>query len=520
MCMYFTFIIRIATVAYLIAAFALSSASGADFPVELRRDQSSLLAASSSSLDSANRRLGLAECFRLAEQQNKEIVIARRALPVSRATIQMAGAISNPQLDVLYGFGSPFKKIIAGTAQQVGGLQCFETAGKRNKQVNVARADYTVKELQLQAVIFDIHNRTRRAYAELAAARAFATLTEKRRKTSIELLGITQKRLSAGEVERTDTVQARLAVTQAEASSNQARRKLEQASGRLSLLLGETPGKVEIIDCDDNGMFTLSVEETAIVPRPERALPPLEQLLPLAYAERLDLKIAVQNSFVNRKSLSLARSLVFPDPQIECDFQYSTLNPVQPNPNLLGPPSPPPRLANADSGVSSDSAGNSSLDDTAGGTMATNSNANALPPAPDKVRISPQYGAFLQVTSDIPIFYRKQGEIGQARETWLQSQAEVAKLKAQVSTDVVSAYSSLTIARANVLEFQRELIPASVEVDRIARLNYETGHAPVYTAIVAHQQVRMIRSSYFDAVVTYQNAWADLEQAVGVPIKL
>jgi hypothetical protein len=27
-------------------------------------------------------------------------------------------------------------------------------------------------------------------------------------------------------------------------------------------------------------------------------------------------------------------------------------------------------------------------------------------------------------------------------------------------------------------------------------------------------------SAYFDAVVSYQNAWADLEKAMGVPLKL
>jgi phage-related minor tail protein len=34
------------------------------------------------------------------------------------------------------------------------------------------------------------------------------------------------------------------------------------------------------------------------------------------------------------------------------------------------------------------------------------------------------------------------------------------------------------------------------------------------------QQYQQTLSSYFDAVVAYQNAWSDLERAVGVPLRL
>ena len=52
------------------------------------------------------------------------------------------------------------------------------------------------------------------------------------------------------------------------------------------------------------------------------------------------------------------------------------------------------------------------------------------------------------------------------------------------------------------------------ESDSVARL-------PVGLRIIlARQQYQQILSSYFDAVVAYQNAWADLEKAIGVSLNL
>ena len=49
---------------------------------------------------------------------------------------------------------------------------------------------------------------------------------------------------------------------------------------------------------------------------------------------------------------------------------------------------------------------------------------------------------------------------------------------------------------------------------------YQVGKADLASAILARQQYQQILSSYFDAVVAYQTAWADLEKAIGVSLNL
>ncbi len=46
------------------------------------------------------------------------------------------------------------------------------------------------------------------------------------------------------------------------------------------------------------------------------------------------------------------------------------------------------------------------------------------------------------------------------------------------------------------------------------------GKTDLATAILAQQQYGQMASSYFDCAIAYQNNWADLEKAVGVPLNL
>ena len=61
---------------------------------------------------------------------------------------------------------------------------------------------------------------------------------------------------------------------------------------------------MEVIDVDDNGIFKLSAEKTEIVPQPTRGLTSVEQLLPVAFSSRIDLKAAQQQVFVKPKGFN------------------------------------------------------------------------------------------------------------------------------------------------------------------------------------------------------------------------
>jgi outer membrane protein, heavy metal efflux system len=417
------------------------------------------------------RTVSLKASFDKAIDSNKEIIAARYNLPVAEAAVRIASAIPNPRFNLLYGFGPAFTIIVAGNPQQFGWQQQIQTAGKRTKQINAAKANYRAAEFQIAALFFDVHNRVRRAYAQQASAEAYAELIESQRKVALELVHVAERRFDAGKAARSEVLQAQLGVLQFDTQRIQAQGRLQQAATALSLIIGETPDRVEVIDVDDDGIFKLSTEKTDLVPPPDRTLPTLPSLLAVAYSERQDLKLGVQQAYADRKVLTLTRAQRIPDLFVDSGYQFSTFKRHQPFGLFDG-------------------------------------------------TVHNQPGAYLNFNIELPVYYQHQGETTQAKAVWMQDYDQIEQLNWQIGTDIVTAYESVSVARANIAKFQKELIPAAAQVAKLARRGYEVGKRDLASAILAKQQYQQTLSAYFDAVVAYQNGWADLEKAVGVPLQL
>jgi cobalt-zinc-cadmium efflux system outer membrane protein len=419
----------------------------------------------------ASRNFSLEACFDSAEANNKEIISAKWNLLIAQSGIKIAGAIPNPQLNIQTGFGPSFTQLYTGQTQLLGLTEQFLTAGKRQKRIEVARANLDLAEAQLNALRFDVHNRVRRAYAELAAAEAYQALIEAQRAVGFKLLSIAQRRFEAGKAPKSEVLQAELNVSQFDTQRNQAQGRLQQDSTALALLIGEKPSQVEVIDVDDNGLFKLSAEKTEIVPSPTRALPALFGLLKAASNTRYDLKAAEDQVSVNRRSLTLAKAQRIPDLFVGSGYTFSTFARSQPG---------------------------------------------ALVPQPNWLG----EGVQLTVSSENPLFYQHQGEVQNAIGNLRQAERSVDLLKSQIASDLVTSYNEVSVAKANIFLFQRNLLPTAAEVARLARRGYEVGATDLAAAILAQQQYQQTLSSYFDGVVAYQSAWADLEKAVGAPLQI
>ena len=264
---------------------------------------------------------------------------------------------------------------------------------------------------------------------------------------------------------------ARLGVNQFDIQRNQAKLRLKQASANLTQLIGEVPQKVEIIDVDDNGLFNLTAASSSIVPSPKRNLPNLDELLPVAINSRPDLKVLVQQAYVDKLAINVAQAKRIPDLYIDSGYQFTTFFKHQP-----------------------------------------------YDAYPYNVPNSP--GCYLNIQAEIPILYQYQGEIQQAKAVLSQDFDQINQQKLQIANDIVTGYESVLLARANVLKYQIKLIPKAQKVSNLAFKGYSVGKGDLSTAILARQQYQQILASYFDSVVAYQNAWADLEKAMGVALKL
>jgi cobalt-zinc-cadmium efflux system outer membrane protein len=420
---------------------------------------------------SSTRTVSLSQSFDMADKYNKELTAANWNLPLAKAAIRAAGAVPNPQTLVQTGAGNSFSFLFTGQTQQYGITQEFQTAGKRTKKVTLARANYGLAELQIDALRFDIHNRVRRAYSEVAAAEAYADLIESQRQIGAKLVDIASKRFDAGKAAKSEMLQAKLNVLQFDTQRNQAQGRLQQASAALAAMIGERPEQVEVIDVNDNGLFKLSAEKTQIVPAPDSALPRLETVIKTANESRPDLKMAQQQIYVNIKALTLAKTKRIPDVFIGLGGTFSNFAKSQPT-------------------------GLNAVGNWAG------------------------TGLFFSVTAENPILYQYQGEVQLAKANLRSAQVRLELLQSRVGQDVVIAYNEVSVARQNIFELQKNVMPTAAEVARIARRGYQLGANDLSTAIVAQQQYQQTLSNYFDAVVAYQTAWADLEKAVGLPLSM
>lgn len=466
-------------------------------------------------------------CFNKADMDNKEILVATSSLPIAQAAIVIAKAIPNPTYIMTYGLGNSYRYVVCGNTQLFGWSEEIQVAGRRTKKIDVANADYLQAAFQVEAVRFDVHNRVRRAYAELAAAHAYADVIEAQRDIAKKLLDISQKRFDAGKAPGSEVLQAKLGVMQFDTQQNQAWGRIVQDSAQMDLLLGEAPRREEIVDVEKNGLFKLQAQRNDLIPDPDRGAPPLAQLLPAAWRERNDLKSAIQTAYADKKALTLAKTQRIPDPSVGFLYNFSTYAPYQfgffdpvgvlpylqniyPNvPQLV------PSYNNANPSASLvENLYNQSIVSGAGAQS-----GQAIPNI-SQDKVPPQPGYELTVQQETPIFYQYQGQINQAKANLVQQLKQNDRLRAQIAADIVTAYESLLVTRANIYKFKQQILPAAARVAQMTRRGYELGKMGLATTMLAQQQYQQLLSSYFDAVVAYQNAWADMEKAIGVTLNL
>lgn len=467
----------------------------------------------------------LQECFDIADQNNKEIQVATASLTVSQAGIIIAKAIPNPVFSMMYGFGNSYRYIIAGNGQQFGWAEEIQIAGKRTKRTTVAKAQYLESAFQIEAVRFSVHNRVRRAYAELAAAHAYADVLEAQRNIAVRLLAISKMRFDAGKAPGSEVLQAKLGVQQFDTQRNQAWGRLVQDSAALAFLLGRVANAGEIYDVEENGLFKFGSVDDGLVPEPIRDLPSIEKLLPAAYQKRNDLKVAVQTAYANSKQVVLAKSQRFPDPILGFQYFFSTYKAFQYG--YFDPVGVLPYLQAVYPGASQfvqtfqNPNPSSNLIQTAYyGSLVNGGGAQSgqTPPVINQDKVPQQSGYQGMYQQELPIFYHYQGQLARARANLNQQLRQNDQLRAQIATDIVTGYEEVIVARNNMRRNKEQMLPAAARVSQLTNRGYQLGKMNLATAILAQQQYQQLLSAYFDSVVAYQIAWSDLEKAMGVPL--
>ncbi|CUS35900.1 TolC family protein [Candidatus Nitrospira nitrificans] len=115
----------------------------------------------------------------------------------------------------------------------------------------------------------------------------------------------------------------------------------------------------------------------------------------------------------------------------------------------------------------------------------------------------------------VPLWYRRQGEIGTAVGTHHRAQAERLRIQYELEQAVTQYFQEMQTARRQIQVFERGLLYQAKEALDIAQFSFRNGVASLLEVIDAQRVYRQTLLESTQARAAYSLALARLEQAVG-----
>jgi cobalt-zinc-cadmium efflux system outer membrane protein len=134
--------------------------------------------------------------------------------------------------------------------------------------------------------------------------------------------------------------------------------------------------------------------------------------------------------------------------------------------------------------------------------------------SPGAYRVAPRG----QVSVDLPIFSRNQGEIARSLATQRALEGNVAAKRRGIAGAVEAAYYELEARRSEVQLYRDTLLDAGRRLEGLAQESYSAGKSPIMTVLDAQRNAQQLERDYLASVFGLHAAFAQLEESVGVPL--
>jgi len=129
-----------------------------------------------------------------------------------------------------------------------------------------------------------------------------------------------------------------------------------------------------------------------------------------------------------------------------------------------------------------------------------------------------RYGPRSQVSMEVPLFMRYQGEIAQSSATLTALQDQDAATRRAVDGRVESAFLQLDSREEQARLYGKSLVPAAQKLESLAEDSYRAGQADILAVLSAQQNVQQVKQKYLQSLYAVHQAFASLEETVGVPL--
>jgi len=394
------------------------------------------------------------QALNIAIRNNPQFKAEQARLHVWQAAVKTAGARPNPYLMTDNG--------IAERTYRLGVEQLLETGGKRRHRVDLAKTQLQFAQSEVNTRLLELRANVRRAYTQLYNVQERQKTYQNILTVTQELVDIAQKREQAGDIATLDVLQTEIINVNTNNELQSIAVELTQAQNHMNALLNQPLG------------HTLIVAPPNTTPQLEASTGPVSQTPsgPLLHGSvqvmDLNLDRLIQTAIKRRPELK-SNTI-----QLETAQQEMSLAKANRIPNI--------RLAVGPDWVTG-----------SGGA----------------------FGAFVVGNVEIPMFNRQQGPILEALARKNQYNQEQEALKNKITLEVTAAYTAFTGNQARVQRYENQLLPYAVAVVEKSRRAFQEGKASILIPINAQDAYMRSRLGYLQALMDYQNAISDLEQAVG-----
>jgi cobalt-zinc-cadmium efflux system outer membrane protein len=247
----------------------------------------------------------------LALARNPALLSAQQHLAAVKANEVTAGLRQNPTLtflgqDVTLGENNPAGNPYSYAANV---SRLFERGEKRRWRLDIANNTYAVTESQLHDQQRLLVLNVRQAFTTLLAAKEALAIAQENLDDYKKTVDLSQARLDAGDISRTDFERIDLQLAQFESDFDSAKLNLQQQSTQLQMLFGvdhptTTTDTIGTIDPPAIPLTMAEAEQKAIAARP-------------------DLQAARQNVDVARANVNFAKANGTVDPTVAAEYERS-----------------------------------------------------------------------------------------------------------------------------------------------------------------------------------------------------
>jgi cobalt-zinc-cadmium efflux system outer membrane protein len=124
-----------------------------------------------------------------------------------------------------------------------------------------------------------------------------------------------------------------------------------------------------------------------------------------------------------------------------------------------------------------------------------------------------------QLSLELPLFMRNQGQIAQSFAYQQVLDAEVTATERVVAARVEAGYFDLQAQQTQVELYRDKLLPIARQVESLAAESYRAGKTSILAVLQAQQSVQDVERSYLESLFALQSNYASLEETVGGPIE-